>query len=285
MPKVQPIRPEPEPRGIEIHPYAAAYRMHSAEEFELLCERIERNGLRDPITLDRDGRIIDGRNRHKACLKLGIEPRFETFDGDDEAIAEFVSDRNEANKSLTTGQKAIGYAITHQREQGGRGKKIGDRNYTKSGRVWEARLILDYAPEIVEQVVSGARSFNSALEEAQRRKADRENVDQRMADLEAGTPDLAALVANGSLSLSDALAAARGREEEKQTKAKVRTKFLHDTLGNLAAMNDDFLTSIDSRRWPEIALVPLDPTTIDESISALNRVKAFLFGNHQEDVR
>jgi hypothetical protein len=274
MPKVQPIRPE-QAREIEVHPYAAAYRMHSAEEFQLLCERIERNGLRDPITLDRDGRIIDGRNRHKACLRLGIEPRFVTFDGDDEAIAEFVSDRNEANKSLTTGQKAIGYAITHQREQGGRGKK----NPYSSVRVSEARLILEYAPEIVEQVVSGARTFNSTLEEAKRRKADRENVDQSMADLEAGAPDLAALVANGSLSLSDALGAARAREEEKQSKAKLRTQFLHETLANLAAMNDDFLTSIDSRRWPEVALVPLNPTTLDKSIAALHRVKGFLFGN------
>jgi hypothetical protein len=169
--------------------------------------------------------------------------------------------------------------------EGGRGKKGDHQNLYTSVRVSEARLVIDYAPDLVDPIISGATALKSAVEEARRRKADRENVDQRMADLDAGAPDLAALVANGTLSLADALAAARSRDEEKQTKAKVRTKFLHDTLGNLAAMNDDFLTSIDGRRWPEIALVPLDPTTIDESISALNRVKAFLFGNHQEDVR
>lgn len=278
MAKVQPIRPGATEHEIEIHPYAAAYRMHSAEEFEVLCDRIARNGLRDAITLDRDGRVIDGRNRLKACLKLGIEPRFETFDGDDEAIAEFVSDRNEANKSLTTGQKAMGYAITHPPQRGGRGKKITDNSYS-SVRVSEARLVQQYAPDLVEQVVAGSRPLKSAVEEAQRRRADRENVDSRMAALEAQAPDLAALVASGALSLSDALGAAQAREEEKLQKARLRTKMLHDTLSKIFAFDGDFAASIDRTYWPEpdVALASFARTDFERAIATLQQTRDALF--------
>ena len=45
-----------------------------AEEYRALKEDISENGVLVPITVDEDGRIIDGYHRMKACEELGIEP-------------------------------------------------------------------------------------------------------------------------------------------------------------------------------------------------------------------
>jgi hypothetical protein len=49
----------------------------------------KKNGLKVPITLY-DGKILDGRNRYKACLEVGGEPRYETYTGDD-PLSEILS--------------------------------------------------------------------------------------------------------------------------------------------------------------------------------------------------
>jgi DNA modification methylase len=45
-----------------------------AEEYRALKEDIAENGVIVPITVDGDGRIIDGYHRMKACEELGIDP-------------------------------------------------------------------------------------------------------------------------------------------------------------------------------------------------------------------
>jgi ParB-like chromosome segregation protein Spo0J len=57
------------------HPLAEVLPLLTGREFDDLVEDIGKNGLRDPINLF-EGRIIDGRNRERACLKAGVEPRY-----------------------------------------------------------------------------------------------------------------------------------------------------------------------------------------------------------------
>lgn len=59
----------------ENHEAADAFPMMDAKRFEELKASIAERGLRHPITLC-DGKILDGRNRYKACVELGVEPRF-----------------------------------------------------------------------------------------------------------------------------------------------------------------------------------------------------------------
>jgi ParB-like chromosome segregation protein Spo0J len=47
------------------------------------AENIITNGLALPIWKDRDGLIIDGRNRWVACRMAGIEPAVKIYDGDE----------------------------------------------------------------------------------------------------------------------------------------------------------------------------------------------------------
>jgi len=47
------------------------------EEYDLLKESIKEVGLLSPIVINVEGIILDGRNRYKICLELGIKPKTE----------------------------------------------------------------------------------------------------------------------------------------------------------------------------------------------------------------
>ena len=63
---------------MKIHPAANAFPMMDAKRYEELKADIQAHGQRIPIMLC-DGMILDGRNRHKACVDLGITPVYEIF--------------------------------------------------------------------------------------------------------------------------------------------------------------------------------------------------------------
>ena len=64
------------------HSLAGLFPLLEGDDFASLQADIAANGLHEPIVL-LDGRILDGRNRHRACLAAGVAPRFTTYDGDD----------------------------------------------------------------------------------------------------------------------------------------------------------------------------------------------------------
>lgn len=65
----------------ENHSAANAFPMMDAQRFSKIKADIAEKGQLEPITLC-EGKILDGRNRHKACLELGIEPKVRHFDAD-----------------------------------------------------------------------------------------------------------------------------------------------------------------------------------------------------------
>jgi hypothetical protein len=59
---------------LPFHPLAKNFPLMNGSEFnELVADVKANNGLHEPITLYQ-GKILDGRNRHRACLKAKVEP-------------------------------------------------------------------------------------------------------------------------------------------------------------------------------------------------------------------
>ena len=103
-----------------VHPLADLFPLMDGEALADLAASIKINGLRRPITLDPQGALIDGRNRLKACEMAGVEPTFETYDGD---VASFIADVNLARRNLSKGQAAMVFALLFpEAGEQGRGK-------------------------------------------------------------------------------------------------------------------------------------------------------------------
>ena len=64
--------------GREFHAVADLFQ---GGAFQTLVADIKKNGLREPILIDREGRIVDGRNRYRACLEADVEPSFTEWKG------------------------------------------------------------------------------------------------------------------------------------------------------------------------------------------------------------
>ena len=87
------------------HPLADLFPPVVGDEFDALVEDIRAHGLRQPV-VPYDGKVLDGRNRLRACEVAGVEPRYEVVDGtEDEALALVIS-LNLARRHLTTAQRA-----------------------------------------------------------------------------------------------------------------------------------------------------------------------------------
>lgn len=90
--------------GYKTHPAADLLPMASQSELADLVEDIRKNGLLDEIVVLNDA-ILDGRNRAKACVIAGVDPRFTQYEGDD-PIA-FVWSKNIPRRNLSPSQRAM----------------------------------------------------------------------------------------------------------------------------------------------------------------------------------
>lgn len=89
---------------LKYHPAANAFPLMERAAFSELKSSIEERGLREPIVL-LDGMILDGRNRYRACVELGIPPRFTEYKGTDSPWM-WVWDENAERRHLQSGTKA-----------------------------------------------------------------------------------------------------------------------------------------------------------------------------------
>ncbi|MGJ4076262.1 ParB N-terminal domain-containing protein [Corynebacterium macclintockiae] len=163
--------------GVSEH--ANFYPMLGEEALAELAADIQANGQRDPITVNKDGVLLDGRNRLAACKKLGIEPLVAVYEGDDEGA--FVRSSNE-RRHQPTGSRAMSTALSLAKDgkrKNGRWKRGSVDNGESATTGWahrikEAGLVLDEMPELANQVVSSAITLDDAYKQAKAKRDTRE---------------------------------------------------------------------------------------------------------------
>jgi ParB/Sulfiredoxin domain len=69
--------------GMKVHPVTAMFPWLPTVQMESMVKSIQKHGLLDPIVLNKDGVLLDGKIRLRACKLAGVEPRFTTYEGDD----------------------------------------------------------------------------------------------------------------------------------------------------------------------------------------------------------
>src|ERR1700733_5856357 len=94
-----------------IHPLAELFPMMPADEFAKLKADIQKNGQMEPIWINSEGTLLDGRNRWNACKELGIVPNVVSVreigikPGPD-ADADYIWSKNILRRHLTDSQRA-----------------------------------------------------------------------------------------------------------------------------------------------------------------------------------
>lgn len=91
-------------REIAFHPLAEFFPLMDGGEFAQLVNSIKENGLRDPI-VTYEQKILDGRNRYRACIEADIAPRYVQFSDGNPVL--FVIDRNLHRRHLNESQRAL----------------------------------------------------------------------------------------------------------------------------------------------------------------------------------
>lgn len=161
------------------HPLANLLPLLTQPELRDLADDIRANGLLAPVTLF-EGKILDGRNRYRACKLAGVEPKFREFKGKD-ALA-FVLSANVHRRHLSESQRAMIAARVATMERGrpqGEGEAGSKKATADAAReldvspatVKRAKQVLREAPAAdVAAVESGEKTVGQVVREMKERK-------------------------------------------------------------------------------------------------------------------
>ncbi|MFS3128680.1 ParB N-terminal domain-containing protein [Nocardioides sp. Bht2] len=157
---------------LAAHPYADAWPMLSKDELAELADDIKANGLRNPIVIY-NNTVLDGRNRHAACLLASVEPTFTKFDGDDDAALAFVQSVNNARRHQSKGSLAASWALSMLaagKRDNGRWEygaaKSNDRNNLNRKDAAQVGLIADVDGGLLLEVRDDRLALDAAYQRA-----------------------------------------------------------------------------------------------------------------------
>jgi ParB-like chromosome segregation protein Spo0J len=158
-----------------VHPIADLFPMMTDEELANLAADIKANGLIHPIVVDKDGLVIDGRNRARACEIAGIEPATVLFEGDDPRA--YIIASNIARRHMSKGQQAMAVAMVYpEPEKTTHGKKsktkllLETKTNFSGARLSQARTVLAHSTDLARAVLAGTKALDAAYGEAKKAK-------------------------------------------------------------------------------------------------------------------
>lgn len=129
-----------------FHPISELFPPMTEQEFEELVKSIAAEGQLEPITT-LDGLVTDGRHRWSACLKLGIEPVMEEWEGTEEDLIRYTIAKNLHRRHLTSVQKAAVALKVATLDK-------GEKTRLKSGSVTQgtAAKMLGVSPDSIQRM-------------------------------------------------------------------------------------------------------------------------------------
>lgn len=154
----------------QIHSAAELFPSMSEEDFAQLKADIEQNGQKMPILVYRN-RIVDGRERLRACRELGIEPEYKDVGKLDVPTQSYIVSQNLHRRHLNDSQRAMIAARLSNTKKGAN----------------------QHTAEAVSQK-QAAQACKVSVDSVQRAKA----------VLNCETPELAQVVSDGDLDVSTA---------------------------------------------------------------------------------
>jgi hypothetical protein len=166
-----------------FHEVANIFPLMDGELFKELCIDIASNGLIEPIWIWQN-KIIDGRNRYRACAEVGVKPDYREWKGAEDGLLPFVLSLNLKRRHLTASQlSAVGVEVKRrlqkQNPQGNRNDLTGGKNSTSSKNrdeagklvgvsgkyIDEAEKIEKADPRRFQQVLAGSLTLQDAKSE------------------------------------------------------------------------------------------------------------------------
>src|SRR6516165_3735205 len=156
--------------ALQFHPLADIFPLVEGAEFDELVADIREHGLHEPIVVFED-KILDGRNRYRACDAAGVEPTFTVYSGDDPVS--YVVSLNLRRRHLSESQRAMVAAKLATLKDGQRADlveglpigrasemlNVGERSVARAREVQEHG-----APELIHAVEQGSVSVSAAAD-------------------------------------------------------------------------------------------------------------------------
>lgn len=276
-------------------------------DVEALAEDIKSNGQIVPIKALKDGQIIDGRNRWLACRKAGVDPVIDIVNPDGEEVPEeqlfaLATSCNSIRRDLTTAERAVAAAQAWKRlyedgkltvNKGGRGKLRSEddlgfvsfaKTNFKAGRdtAKQALAIANHSPELLELAKNGLDNAYRIYQEEKARVEEEHRNQQLLKD----HPDIRERVANGAISMEEAITLARARSREQIEKAEAVKQQRHliaqnicqaiDRLSDLARYDVEALVEIMETELPRTQVSSLGHVAETEAIAKAAAVLARL---------
>jgi ParB-like chromosome segregation protein Spo0J len=232
---------------IENHPIADAFPLLTSEELYALRDNIQSHGLKQSIVLFEE-KILDGRNRYRACLAAKVTPRFENYQGNDPVG--FVIGLNINRRHLDASQRAMIAADLENMRHGGKRQTEQDAN-----------LHLD--PQGKKQAAETTRA-----QVAEKLGVSTRSVAEAVAVKKTGVLELQTAVRQGKASVSAAAAVAKLPAEAQRAAVAGGRKAV-----TAAAKNGTSGDAAPSAKPPEVtnALARLGRALSPETMAAIDR--------------
>jgi N6-adenosine-specific RNA methylase IME4 len=135
--------------AMEYHQLASLFPLIDGAEFDDLVADISEHGLHEAIVVY-EGKILDGRNRFRACEAAGVEPTYTVYQGDDPIS--FVISLNLRRRHLNESQRAMVAAKLATIKRGhNQHAQICATSQAEAGTVLSvSRRSIQYAREVIE---------------------------------------------------------------------------------------------------------------------------------------